>query len=427
MFNIQEVSWNDISKEVHLVNPELATICDQIEPNSKLSLFKIRYPYGSIIVDEGIFSVPFSNNEVISLKDNRVPINIKNALNYCHIPLSLVLHNHNEVFVETSNRIIPLNYFQEGELFGIFESSASLAGTELYPTWSVTAGARSVFMLPKISDKIGHGKLKKSLGIKNEVPTSLLSQWYIFKEIIKKNNTNLWYNEILVFSKDWLDIKNINLLKFHQYLFKINWKQSKLLMDSVKFGLLWASFSEVLNRKRLKPSPYIVDTIKYLVSIANGSGVAFKPATDESALPLSLIQDVYINVYNLKSYIPTIMQPCTILSSNQGAYYSLAFPTILENTPVDTPSIINDEREIKLLINILLKTVKKTNLNNMFNHNIKYEFFHVDLDKYGEIIESKNVIIDDERFNYCMTKDLLNRKFCANALFFRGCIRVSIA
>jgi len=430
MFDIKKVSWNEVREQVNSVNPELAEICDYINPNERYQLFKIRYPYGAKIVDTGTFNIPALNNELIPLSDERVPAYLKEKLGYCRIPLSLILHNNNEVFVESTDRVIPLNFFKKGNLFGVFESAGALAGTLLQPIWTVTAGARSVFMIPKIGDKAGHGKIKKELGISSEAPTNLLDQWETFKDITYRGGgLNLWYNEILVFSNAWLNpnCKNASWLKFQQYLFKTNWTQSKLLMDSIEFGLIFASFSEIISKKCLKPRPYIIDTIKHLISIAGGSGVAFKPATDESSLPISFIQDIYMNLYNLKSHIPTIMQPGKLDGAKQQVYYSLACPTTLESSPI-TPnarSIIEDEREIRLLINLFLKTVNNRSGNNMINNNIKYEFFHFDLDKYGEILDSNKIVIDDNRFAHAPHTGQSTRTFCANALFFRGCIRVS--
>lgn len=425
MIDIQKVTWADVKNYVYRLNKKLAKICDQISPSSKHTLFRIKYPYGTKIVDTGTFNIP-SNGKIIPLTE--IDKEIRDKLNYCQIPLSLILHNSNEVFVESSDRVIPLNFFKEGDLFGIFETAGSLAGTHLNSIWSVTAGARSVFMIPKISDKNGHGRIKKEFGIFTEAPTNFFYQWETFKEIANKSDVQ-WYNEILVFTKSWFDIepKNNDWLKFHQYIFRTNWKQSKLLMDSIKFGLSWSSFSEIISKKCLKPRPYIVDTVKHLVSIANGSGVAFVPAVNESALPVSIIQDIYINIYKLKTHIPTIMQPHKLDEHNQHIYYSLAYPTTLETSPFtrNAPSIIDDEREIRLLIYILLNAVNNKNSSKLISSNINYQFFHVDQDKYGELITSNNIQNDDQRFNYCALNEPVSRSFCANSIFFRGCIRVS--
>ena len=425
MFDIQEILWCDIRNEVRKINIELANICDNINPDKKYPLYKIKYPYGAKIVDNGCFNLPTLTGGVLPLTDISVSNQLKEQLGYCHIPLSLVMHNNNEVFIDVRDRTIPLNFFEPGDLFGVFESVAALVGTILQPRWSVTAGARSVFMIPKISDKVGHGRLKKELGINCEASNSLNEQWSIFTQIVNSGHMpNNWYNEILIFGKAWMDseCKDFNWLKFQQYLFKTNWAQSKLIMDSTEFGMLWADFSEVIAKHGLKPRLYIIDTVKHLTTIASGSGVAFKPSENEASMPASFIQEVYLNVYNLKNYIPTLMQPSK-LATREQLYYSLGHPTTLESSPISHSalSIIEDQRQVRLLLNLLCKTMNKSS-NSTINHNIKYSFFHSDLDKYGEISDSINIQSHDERFNSSLFKSTHNNNFCATAPFFKGCI-----
>lgn len=426
MLNVQEVLWYDVRDEVNKINSSLANICDMITPDRKFPLYRIKYSYGAKIVDNGCFNLPLLNGQIVHLNDARVPDNLKEQLSYCHIPLSLILSNDVEVFIDTKNRTIPLNFFKAGELFGVFESVATLVGTTLQPRWSVTAGARSVFMLPKISDKVGHGRLKKELGISCEAPNNLREQWHVFTQIANSGNMqDNWYNEILVFGKTWFDseCKDFNWFKFQQYLFKINWIQSKLLMDTAEFGMIWEDFSETIAKHGFKPRMYIIDTIKYLTTVVAGSGVAFIPSTNESSAPISLIQQVYIEVYGLKNYIPTIMQSAK-LNHSVKLYYSLAYPTTLESSPItrSVPSIIDDQRQVRLLLNLLMQRVGDS--NKYVKNNIKYAFFHSDFDKYGEIADSGLLPLHDDRFNFSLF-ETQNNIFCNTATFFRGCITLT--
>lgn len=429
-FSLEEVTWGEVRETVFKHNQELAEICDRINPDKKYPLFRIKYPYGAKIVDRGIFNIPTVDNQLIPIKDSRVPVSITSKLDYCSIPLSLILHNNNEVYVESSNRVIPLNFFKVGDVFGIFENMNWLAGTNSDPIWTVTAGARSVFMIPKITDRMGHARIKREFGVINDIPTDLIDHWGIFSKIAQHaGGTGVWYNEVLVFSRSWFEGtgKDSIWLEFRNYLFKTSWKQSKLLRDAVEFGLLWASFSEAVSNRSLKPRAYIVDTLKHLISIGNGSGVAFKPATDELSMPLSLIQKVYTDVYNLKTYMPTVMQPCKLNGCDHKAYYSLSFPTTLETSPYmrNAPSLIEDQRDIKTLLDILLKTIKdKTTVINPIK-GVSYEFFHTDIDKYGQIHNSKDILKGDDRFNKSVVIKLKDRVFCGTSHFFRGCMRIS--
>lgn len=422
MFNIKKIYWNEVSETVQQLNQELASICAQLEPNHDYYLYEITYPYGSCIVDKGVFNLPKTDGTLIPISDKQVPKEMKNDLDYCKIPLSLLINNDSEVFIDATDRIVPLNFFSPGELFGVFESISALNGTITDPIWSVTAGARSVFFLPKISNKLSHGRIKKTYGILHSAPHSLLEQWSVFKEIYSKvGSVKTWNTKILVFPRKWVnsDSVEISWLKLQKYLFKIGWDQAQILRDSVHFGLLWASFSKIISNKALKPSPYIVDTLKHIISIANGSGVGFKPATDESALPVKALQEVYVNCYQLDHYIPTIMQPCKLnCVENDILYYSLAFPTTLESSPIikNAPSIIEDEREIRMLLNIFMKEIKS-------DKTIQYNLFHTNVDKFGEISNSKEIIVRDSRFG--AYKQSSSRKFCATSTFFRGCIQIA--
>lgn len=165
-FNIQEVSWDDARSEIYTFNPELVEICDQINLSKEHSLFKLNYRYGDIIINKGKLYLPRNNHDLIAIDDVSVPSYISKSLNYSHIPLSLITHGTNEVFVDVKDGIIPLNFFTTGNLFGLFEIMDMRNGISSQPIWSVSAGGRSVFMLPRIADMVGHNRIKKEFGIK---------------------------------------------------------------------------------------------------------------------------------------------------------------------------------------------------------------------------------------------------------------------
>lgn len=430
LFDLKEAYWEDVREEVSSLNPELAAICDEISPSKKYPLFRLSYPYGTTIVDQGQFYLPSLTGETFSVKDSSLPSFLRENLNYSSVPLSLVLHNNTEVFVEVNERVKPLNFFKPGDLFGVFESVDHLTNTTSTAMWSVTAGARSTFMIPRITEKIGHNRMRKEFRIsEKEPPSSLLNQWKIFKGIYGcREREAPWTSDILVFSSKWFDNnKSVSWLKFQKYIFKLCWSQMQLLRDSTEFGLLWSSFSDAISSRNLKPRPYLIDTVKYLASIANGAAVAFRPAIDESALPLSIIQDAYINCYNLKTYIPTIMQPSKLRDEVKKVYYSLALPTVLGSTPFvrNAPSLIEDERDIKKLLETFIRTIKDSHLISYPLAHVKCDFFHTDDDQYGEILSSKEIEKEDPNFSSFNSKKFQSRVFCTTSPFFRGCIRIS--
>ncbi|XVN42830.1 MAG: hypothetical protein RCG15_00490 [Candidatus Rickettsia vulgarisii] len=420
-FKIEEFSWDQIQSEVFKVNPELAAICNQLNLTPEHTLFKLCYPYGATIVDKGKFHIANANNVLVPIDDTSVPSYLQEKLNYCPIPLSLVLQNTNEVFFEVQGNVIPLNLLKVGELFGLFEVMNMKYDDKTKPVWSVSAGGLSVFMLPEISDIEGHNRIKKEFGINIDPPRKWLDQWKVFSSIYKNASVaDKWSNTIVVFANKWFDknnYKDSSWLKFYEYLSEAYLPQLQMHGDLTKSESLWLSFDQEINKKKIKPKPYIIDTLKYLVSIADDTSVAFKPATDEEMLPVNFLQDVYINCYQLKDYIPTIMQP-TKIKGNDLVYYSLSYPMITSIPKDNNLNIIEDEREIKLLMNMLLSITKEK-----FLKRVEYNFCDNDVNSRQEI--SDIILKHDNRFSYCGAKNnLKNKLFCADAPFFKGCISI---
>lgn len=432
--NLEQVKWSEVREDVHKCNTELADRCDSINKYGDYPLFKIIYPYGAEIISKGEFCFPTTDGKTISIKDERIPEFLKANLAYSHIPLSLILHNSSEVFIKIDNRIMPLNFLNAGELFGLFELMNILGLSHQSqsldtPIWNISAGARSTFMLPSISDMISHNKIKKKLGVDIHVPYNLLDHWQTFVDINKYSyNADSWQNTILVFSGEWFsNHDNPEYFRFYKYLVSKCWQQFQLLEDFTEFSLLWSFFTHEINKRNLKPRPYLIDTIKHLILIAKGSGIGFTPTVNDSALPASLIQQTYLEDYNLKEYIPNIMQPAKF-GKGSKIYYSLSFPTLLESSPYfkNPPSIIEDQREIKKLLDILVDIIKKipNPSINLFK-NIKFDLFHPNHDPFGQIISTKAIAEGDIRFLKYASDSKEKKVFCTTSSFFNGCISIS--
>lgn len=426
--SFQEMKWSEVKDEVYKINPELAEKCDHVSKYRECTLFKIQYPYGAFIVDKGVFHLPTTDGKLIPISDERIPKCLKEKLAYSHIPLSLILNNLNEVFIKIQNRIVSLNVLVSGELFGLFEIINILNQTsELdLPIWNVSAGARSTFMIPSISDATNHNRIKKKLGADVHNPLSLSDHWRTFVDINKYSN-NYWYNTILVFSKEWfIDQDDPGYIGLYKYLVSQCWKQFQLLEDFTDFSLLWSFFTHAINKRNLKPRPYLIDTIKHLILISKGVAIAFRPSTDNIALPMNLIQQTYTDDYGLKDYIPNIMQP-EKLTQNNKIYYSLSFPTLFDSSPYfrNPPSIIEDQREIKKLLDILINIIHQVQSHSVNSlRNIKFELFHSNNDPYGQILSSKIIPESDPRF-LIYNDSHKPRVFCSSASFFNGCIAIS--
>lgn len=393
----------------------------------------MHYPYGAFIVNKGEFYLPTLDGKTISIQDKCIPHILKTNLRYSNIPLSLIIDNTSEVFVEAQNRVISLNFLNIGEMFGLFElmnlfnlgSQHSLLNT---PIWNISAGARSTFMIPSIYDMIGHNRIKKKVGRDIYAPSNFVDHWQTFVDINKyKCNTKCWYNTILVFSNEWFSDKNsYAYIELYKYLVSKCWQQFQLLEDFTEFSLSWSFFTHAISKRNLKPRPYLIDTVKHLILIAKGLGVAFKPAINDTAVPMSIIQQVYIDDYRLKDYIPNIMQP-TKLTKDSKVYYSLSYPNLRDSSPYlrNPPSIIEDQREIKKLLDILTDIIHQIDtLNANSLKNINFKLFHSNNDPFGQILSSKTIAETDNRFLES-AYDGEKRSFCSSSSFFNGCIGIS--
>lgn len=429
-----EGTWLDFRDEIKKVDQELFNIIEKISPSKKYQLFKGEYLYGEKITDLGTICLPNEKGQLRRLDDGEISSRLKDQFNYCATPLIIQVGNGAEVFIEAFDRIIPLNVFHPGDLYGLFEAVTPLTDCPIRPCWSVTAGARSVFFSAKISDAIGHKRLRTVYNAPEIPPKRLVDQWDTFRAINKNfSSKKLWRSSIIIFGKDWFD-KNkndISWLRFHKYLLVRAWQQaegirSRLVYDS----LLWEHFSKIVCKKNLKPNPYLIDTIKHILKIANGSYVGFKPINDnEKIFPSKIIEKAYLNTYGLK-YFPLIIGPAVqnTKSKNTPIYYSLSYPTLLEGIPAirTAPSIITELCDMRRLLNMLKDTLQGGQDANFFKilHGFNFKYFHDGKEPFDHILNSELIPQHDANIaNLLKVSNLL--AFPSHSPFFRGCVQIT--
>lgn len=433
MFATEKVYWNNVREDVRAVNPVLFHSIEKIEPNKNLSFIKARYPYGTLIIDQGVIHLPTKNGSILPLDNPGISTELRKKLSYSPIPLGLLLNKSSEVFIDINQRPIPLNFLNPGELFGVFEALSLLTGTISTPIWSVSAGARSIFMLPKITESTSHRRLKLKYGVRKEPPKNLAEHWGIFADIANHQpEEKRWYTDVLFFTDEWFNSHSARSiwLNFQNVLFKAGWSQMQF---HVATDLIWESLGSVLAYKRLKPRPYIVDSIKHLIAIGLGIFPGFKPANnDETMAPVLQIQQAYIEGYNMKDYCPTLMYPHRLHphETHVPVYYSIAFPTLLAGSPSHrgTPSMMMDLREIQLIMQVLQKQCSSNqNINSAVLNRvlkIRYSYFHSVKDAYGEIQLSEEIPKVDPDINKTTFSE--NKIFCTSAPFMSGCISIEV-
>ncbi len=421
----KEVGWGEVRNGVKKVNSELCQIIDKLNPSKKLKLIKASYPFGNLIIKDGVLQLPSKYEDMGLTKLSKL------GLDYSQIPLSLLLNKSSEIFVHENERAIPLKVFSPGMLFGTFETIDYLFEKQKRKIWSVSAGSRSIFTLPRISENTGLRRLKTHYKISSDTHvSSATDHWNLFKQIAQhKNFSQPWQSDVLFFTKEWFNFNKNDpaWFDFQTHIFKTSWLQSKESMTRYEFAIYWQDFIKAITHRRIQPTPYFSDSLKHLMLLSIGESPAFQPAIEENDLyaPIQGLQEAILSVYMLKKYIPTIMHTEMIKEDSRNPfYYSLSFPTLLEGSPnskCSSSTIMLDQKHFKLLMETSLRDwqISKTMLENKI-----FEYFHVENDIDNEILSSKLIPTMDKRFSINPSEGF---EFCGSSPFWRGCIMISNA
>lgn len=433
----KKCTWKDVRKKVSAVKPELAKIIDGLSPTDDFPLIVASYPFGRKIVDKGTIQLPAGDGKVVPIDAPTIAKDIKGLLKRRSVPVSLMLKNTSEVYYEMPGRIITLNLFQPGFIFGLWENLDPTLSHFVKRIWSVSSGARSLYLLPKITDIASHKELKKKYSIRSHPPKNLLDHWQIFVEIANSQAfEHEWHSEVLFFSDKWIDtaLHDPAWKDFYNFMLQEGWNQSQYWRNKVTFDIVWELFTNGLIKQNMKPNPYFVSIIKHLVLVGTGVLPA-STATDNSntVAPIQGLQEVFINDYKLKDYIPTIMQPHTFsLDEDISVYYSLQLPALLE-TPIASrhlPSILSVMPEIIFLMDTFQTEVLQGEIKaddtpiETFAQKVVCDYFHSEADGSTNVRPTKEMPLEDKRLLILPNK-YNDRIFAEAGHFFRGCIRLS--
>jgi len=257
----------------------------------------------------------------------------------------------------------------------------------------MTAGARSLCMLPKISEAAGYNKLRRAFQLQSEIPKNLLDHWKIFREI--SNHPDFgenWSLEVLFFSKKWFESLNGKKWRdFKLYLFERAWEGSEFFRNQ----FIWDIASSFIQKQRgIKPGQSVIDTVKQLLFMGISALPGFAPGLNDEAAPIHKLQEIFTNVYQLKDYSPIIMQPHIFsLKNSRSVYYSLQYPTSISFSPQsrENSTKIFTAYEIKSFLKKYLTDLRSDKLNLTgaliyeLLEKVQYDFFHTDIKNYTGI------------------------------------------
>lgn len=430
--NFHKISWTKIRKKIEKLDKNLCEIIDDLAPNIP-DLYFARYSFGVDLLKDGILCLPNEKREPIPINDLSMPLELKTAIGYSSLtnPLSVLLTNTMELYIKNHDRVIPYATCTPGSILGIWKTldnkfdlfhSLDRAG------WGIASGAKSIFLLPKITEDRGHKRVLKQFYIEEDKPTTYSDHWNIFSKLCKSSQ-NDWCTESIFFSAEWID--KINTQKFQPlkfYLLNKAWENSSFWRNRFTLKIL---LDTIERRYSLKPSSFVADTTMHIFSIASGGLPAFSPTSNELSGPISFLQKIYADIYRLE-YAPIIMAPSYFDPQNQNAnpvYFSLHHNTSLE-LPLKSAfrsSNLSDLYDMYSLMKKYLRYLDNAESINDFSLNFNLfnvEFAHSETNHYQAISNIKDIFTNDPR----LTNPSINPKGKPvpwHAPFMKGCVKIS--
>lgn len=432
---LQCLTWGEARSLVKEVNSLLAEVIDEINPPSNYYLYKVSYPFGAIIVKNGLFHLPYKGKTIPVHNIAEIGDLEGEELVYpdCSLPTGIVLKNSFEVYIDTPKNTIPVITAGPGSKLALWRQLDSCHSFHPVNIFSVVAGARNLFMAPNISNAKYHKNLRRDCGVRQQAPQQLLDQQPIFKEIAEKCQSK-WSVELLLIPNYWLekakydkDWQRLKLLLLDDAWTTSSYERNQIFFD---FAL-----SSIQASNNLKPNPYLLDTLKHLLAITLGALPAFTPLTDESQGPIRLIQEVYRDSYGLKDYNPTLFAPSHLdITSGQEPsilYYSLQYPTTLSFSPRSRKpnNTLSDLHELKFLMDHFLSALKsgqshlEQTVVSSLTSLIEYNYFHNKPDRDNEITLADFMVKEDPRLIRSLSRNS-NNQFASNGAFNRGCVQI---
>lgn len=433
---LEKLTWRQAGSEIAQVNPAFSRIIDKLSPDDKHWVVKASYPYGSQVMERSILSLPNAEGEIVPITDKSIDPEIAKGIGYNlnSNPVSIVLNNSFEIYLPLSDRTIPLSgLIKPGTVFGASRVLNPQNTEQPVFIWEMSAGARSVFMLPKITEDLKHKKLQKTFGITASLPRNLMQHWDVFRELANHAPAaKPWAAEILYFSHHWFEhLEDTEWVEFYQYFHNEGWAGTEHWRNQPMWNLV---YSLILKDYESRPNAYVMDTAKYLLNMGVGAMTGLGPVSDTLSGPWDWVQKVYSEVYGVRNYPPIIMHPQLFDMQNKSSspvYYSLQFPNATEFKPSTRVkvSIISDLHEIRSLMLRYERDLLADNLNlsgtslHALFKEVAYDYFHNTTDLHQGM---KNTVEMAEDTGLRTTLDgNVHDTFPSSCLFGRGCIRLS--
>src|SRR5579863_9272590 len=307
--------------------------------------FKVDYPFGEKIIHNRDVCLPLVGGGSISINDPSLPDVLRNHLSYTpgvDNSVGMILNKESEFYVTRSNRIVSYPVIRTGQTFGfahivdaVMNGNSEVDKKAYVSIWDLDAGARTAFVLPKISENQKHANLLKTYGINAEKPNTYVEQRDVF-QVLNASIRKPWTQSVLYFPRQFLDmLKAGQLPEIFQEMSNIH--RSGYSIWHTTYSKWESDINYVFQEAKVNGySSYAVNIAKHIYLIVAGGVPGFAPATDEHMLPKKLIEDAYAqnDGYGLTEYWPIIMQPKQFnAKTKEAVYYSLNLPTLISYNP----------------------------------------------------------------------------------------------
>lgn len=437
--NFTPIDWADIRDDFYRLNQELTEIIDAIKPTRAFRLYRVKYDFGSEYVNKGRLYLPDEDGSLIPLTSPKIPTQIKDDLSYNlgSNPASFILNKSAELFMSLPNRTepVPFALIPPGRLFStsvVLEEDHQIYHPAFL--WNISAGAKTIFMLPKISKAKNYRRLQKHVGFSAPTPVNIFEHHNLFKEIYQQHALGEWKLDIIFFSKKWFE--NLNTPRFIQFK---SYMQSQLHKSSAFWisQYVWDSYFSLINNiAGIRPNPYVYDTVKHILLLSMGILPGLAPAIDNTAAPISSLQEVFDKIYKIDHYLPTIMQLKRFnpyKKNERPIYYSLHCPNAMELAPKssDNASTILELYEIKNLLGLYLRKLSSQDMNISntiladIPNLVEFDFFHSTPGNYRDIQDSKTLFEEDSYFaNIAYDHSKRTHEYPTTSTIVRGCVRI---
>jgi hypothetical protein len=432
MNKIEKVSWNEIKHKVKAINPSIYDVIEQILPDETIPFFLAKYAFGEHFGVKNHAYLPTSSGKLEKIDSKHTDNELFRHLGYGKdsLPLGLILDKFCEWhYFGENERIFPDCVQGPGAIFNmqvVFDEDKTVENNVL----SVSSGALSSFLLPNIGCKRKHVRIQKHFNVSAPAPKSPYEHHLIFKEILQDKHTRTnWQSQILYFSEQF-----INEVKNNDKWLRLKLYFSESLRKKLTQNTYDASCNDLfLSAKkinRFRPTPFIMDTAKYIFNICMGSGIGVKPAVDEQYFPIKDIQKIYNECYGLE-YTPTLMVPSSLSEKNDSVYYPLQCPFAKINT-FKTNQSDSTLTELETLKNVLFAYQEEFTEENSdafgsplyhVSKETEFSFYHYKSAGQKAIRDPLDLLDNDKRFAFSHCAESTN--FSSDAKLFRGCVRLT--